>query len=577
MFKKSVLIILSALMLSSLYGCAKDGTDIKEPSNGSLDSEIHFETITDPSPYSAISPILTKLGTDGIKYKLEVDDSPVTSDYFIHEVATEYILTVGDEDIFILDFGSEKYAEEHALCYSEDASGYGNVIIDYIAPVHFWRDGSAIIEYASERGELLPMLNELYGEEFAGMGNYGYRPEFTDVLTNALEDSELYPTYSFITETDDYTSVSARLSAYEYLTVYKYDSLERLLLHNSSPIEAPVLDMPNLWSDTENLLIIEYFGNDEKIISVLDRSFSINAKAVPVHSINYIQTNWQEEKSDAVTVINSRDELEAYKQENYEVYGFAMLPSCPVGEDMTEWDFLDDTYTDEWFVGNSLIIARFCEAGDGVSYSIKTLTRSLDTLTLNLTRTAPDGYDWIVTTHFIFAGVSKSDIHGCRLNTSTSPAEEDIVLAEYNPTEIRTDTYCDTPDSTVIITSFDELKSYYEDNKEIYDLEHRGTVYSDTTIGFADILDTYNEEWFRDRVLIMTVKNEPSGSITHGIFNVTKSPKSGDIAVKIYRAVPNQGTDDMACWHILVGIPRDSYRETDNISSSFVNIDPPTE
>lgn len=577
MFKKSVSIVLAALMLSSLYGCVKDDTDTKTPSSGSLDNEIHFEAVTDPTPYDTISPILTKLGTDGIEYNLQVDEAPSTSDYFIHEVTTEYTLTVGDEQIYILDFGSEEYAQEHAECYSEDASGYGYVIIDYIAPVHFWRDGSVIIEYASERGDLLPLLNELYGEEFAGAGNYGYRPEFTDKLSEVLEESEIYPTYSFITETDTYISVTAWITTYDYLTLYKYNDSKDFSAHSSSPIEAPVLDLPSLWSDPSSLVVIEYFGMNEDVISALDNNFSINAKAIAVNNINFVETNIQAKSADFVTVISSLDELEAYRQENCDTYGFMLDPTCPVGEDMTKWDFVRDTYTENWFEYNSLIIVRSCEACSSVTYDIEMLTRSLDTLTLNLTRTASDGNDWILTTHFIFIGASKSDTNGCDITLNISPTRENIRLTEYDPTPIRTDAYEELEDSIVVITSFAELEQYYEDNKELYDLEHRETVYSDTTIGFVDIFDTYTQEWFQDRVLIMVIKNEPSGSISHGIFNITKSPKSGEICVTIGRAVPNMCTDDLACWHILVGIPRESYQETNSVNAAFVNIDPPTE
>lgn len=586
--KKKLLALLLVLSLAiGLCACSEKKVDADvedgniqtgQPSEeGNIISQPETDdTFMDSAP-QPVAALVSALSDQGYTFTTDV-----FSDYsgieYIHPVECYYLIDFGDgESVYLLDFGTAEKAAEHAACYSPDASGYNNLIIDYIAPVHFWQDENIIVEYASQRGELLPLLDELYGEEFAGAGNYGYRPEFTDRLSEVLEGSGIYPTYSFITETDAYISVTAQITTYDYLTVYKYNNSKDFSAHRSSPIEAPVLDLPTLWSDPSSLVIIEYFGMNEDVINALDSNFSINAKTISVNSINYVQTNIQAENADFVTVISSLDELEAYRQENCDTYGFMLYPTCPVGEDMTKWDFVQDTYTETWFEYNSLIIVRSCEACSSVTYEIEMLTRSLDTLTLNLTRTSSDGNDQILTTHFIFAGVSKSDINGCDITLNISPVEEDIRLTEYDPTAIRTDAYEELADTAVVITSFAELEQYYEDNKELYDLEHRETVYFDTTIGFIDIFDTYNEEWFIDRVLIMVIKNEPSGSISHGIFDVTKSAKSGEICVTIGRAVPNMCTDDLACWHILVGIPRENYHETDNISATFVNIDPPTE
>ena len=54
---------------------------------------------------------------------------------------------------------------------------------------------------------------------------------------------------------------------------------------------------------------------------------------------------------------------------------------------------------------------------------------------------------------------------------------------------IRTNGYHESIDYPVVrvIRSAEELKSYYESNKELYDLERRDKVYADMTIGFLDV------------------------------------------------------------------------------------------
>ena len=58
---------------------------------------------------------------------------------------------------------------------------------------------------------------------------------------------------------------------------------------------------------------------------------------------------------------------------------------------------------------------------------------------------------------------------------------------------IRTNGYHESIDYPVVrvIRSAEELKSYYESNKELYDLERRDKVYADMTIGFLDACDKY--------------------------------------------------------------------------------------
>ena len=121
---------------------------------------------------------------------------------------------------------------------------------------------------------------------------------------------------------------------------------------------------------------------------------------------------------------------------------------------------------------------------------------------------------------------------------------------------IRTNGYHESIDYPVVrvIRSAEELKSYYDSNKELYDLERRDKVYADTTIGFLDACDKYNESYFKKQVLVLILLEEGSGSIRHEVKGVEsiQTEQEQEVLVKITTKIPEIGTDDMAEWHIFV-------------------------
>lgn len=102
-----------------------------------------------------------------------------------------------------------------------------------------------------------------------------------------------------------------------------------------------------------------------------------------------------------------------------------------------------------------------------------------------------------------------------------------------------------------IIRSVDELNIYYKENKDTYDLEHREEIYSDSTAGFLDVCDKYDEAYFDDQILVMVVLEEGSGDIRHNVEHV-KMGSDGKLYISIRKIVPEFGTDDMAEWHVLI-------------------------
>ena len=118
---------------------------------------------------------------------------------------------------------------------------------------------------------------------------------------------------------------------------------------------------------------------------------------------------------------------------------------------------------------------------------------------------------------------------------------------------IRTDGYdkdAKYPD-VKIIRSVGELHEYYSANKDKYNLERKDEVYSDTTIGFLDACDKYDEKYFENQILVMVLLEEGSGSVRHNVESV-KVAQDDKLYISICAIVPEVGTCDMAEWHILI-------------------------
>ena len=121
-----------------------------------------------------------------------------------------------------------------------------------------------------------------------------------------------------------------------------------------------------------------------------------------------------------------------------------------------------------------------------------------------------------------------------------------------------------------IIDSLQELKDYYNTWHEVFDLERKEKVYSDTTIGFLDACDQYDEAFFEKNYLIFVLLEEGSGSIGHEVRSVEQTEYQ-KISISIDRNVPEVGTADMAEWHIILELSRDVLIE--NSIDTYLYVD----
>lgn len=142
-------------------------------------------------------------------------------------------------------------------------------------------------------------------------------------------------------------------------------------------------------------------------------------------------------------------------------------------------------------------------------------------------------------------------------NDTTVPEPESYAFeAQY----IRTDGYSESRSYPyhVVINSKEELDAYYEANKNQFDLENREDIYIDTTIGFLEACEKYNDSYFEQHNLVLIVLEEGSGSIRHKITDVRPHRDENGASlgwdITINRIVPEAGTDDMAQWHLFLEV-----------------------
>lgn len=131
--------------------------------------------------------------------------------------------------------------------------------------------------------------------------------------------------------------------------------------------------------------------------------------------------------------------------------------------------------------------------------------------------------------------------------------ESEAVDITFNATYSRTDGYIPKktyPYVTVINTRADLEK---------YTAEHEGqyNFYETTSsAGFYDIVTSYDTEFFTNYSLIMIMLEESSGSITHEVESITCEDGASVITIKRY--IKEVMTDDLAEWHVIVELPKDS-------------------
>ena len=135
------------------------------------------------------------------------------------------------------------------------------------------------------------------------------------------------------------------------------------------------------------------------------------------------------------------------------------------------------------------------------------------------------------------------------------PSVENITFSAYY---VRTDGHIENTKypKTTIISSVKELEEYYNANCNSYSLgyDYHADVHSSRRIEFLDICKKYDEEYFKEKVLILVLLEEGSGSISHKVerMELITEDNIKKVVININRLIPEAGTDDMAYWHVFI-------------------------
>lgn len=93
-----------------------------------------------------------------------------------------------------------------------------------------------------------------------------------------------------------------------------------------------------------------------------------------------------------------------------------------------------------------------------------------------------------------------------------------------------------------VLRSREELEDYCRAQRDIFDLES----------GFLDACKGYDSSYFAQNDLILICVEENSGSVTHQVTDVCE--ENGGWVITVVRHEPEEKTDDLAQWHILVEV-----------------------
>lgn len=139
----------------------------------------------------------------------------------------------------------------------------------------------------------------------------------------------------------------------------------------------------------------------------------------------------------------------------------------------------------------------------------------------------------------------------------------------------RNSEYPDFP-YTVIIETSDELKKYITENEENFDFSRKDKIYADTTIGFLDAVDKYDDDFFKENSLVIAVTSQPSGSIRYwGAKLAASSGKRLCDTLILTEYHPHEGTDDCASWHIIVEAKKGTYTDEIKLQINKVEAEMP--
>lgn len=91
--------------------------------------------------------------------------STVSQPFFIPE---GQLIEVNDQNVQVFEFSRPAEADSISKTISADGSIVGNTQIDWVSTVHFYKAGKLIVIYVGNNSELISLLEDILGPQFAG-------------------------------------------------------------------------------------------------------------------------------------------------------------------------------------------------------------------------------------------------------------------------------------------------------------------------------------------------------------------------------------------------------------------------
>lgn len=385
-----------------------DGTDAaqtQQPSDTSPQDGTDSQSGTDSQGsvqaqgLTAFDMISQRMTESGRTYEA-AEEVPAEDEY--GKVSSRAISLEGDDLIVITEFETASDAQDYSGYFDETGSVFtdgSNVkVIDYVAPVHLWQHDNYIIEYCSETGEDLQLLNGIFGEEFAGAGSDYYYPTYATQVFAAVDNVGM-----------SYTCARAANTAQTYM--YEPDSICCVSVSNGETIwlsyyadEARAIDHVSRFSPdgksysgiggNENTtmelgreypfeiyrsggLVVEYETKTGELSGAL--ATFMGKKAVPYEAAGPVELEYN------AVAVRTDSSVEGMSYPQYDIIRSHSELDAYTGTDGVYYDlganaaWLDavDAHDAEWFKKNDLILITANTVGEQVP-AVMSVTKNTD-------------------------------------------------------------------------------------------------------------------------------------------------------------------------------------------------------
>lgn len=280
-------------------------------------------------------------------------------------------------------------------------------------------------------------------------------------------------------------------------------------------------------------------------------------------------------------IICSAEELKGFCEQWDEFYDLDRGTMYPY---MAGFRETIEAYDAMFWEGHDVIILGSTLCSGSIRHNVRAIKKDEETddWVVEVERLIPEEMNAMIQTWFIVIEVPKGRIKNEEQLTvqwyevglaeeSEKPKEIEVPL---NAQYIRTGElaeYEGEPKRTFrVVRSASELDAYYEEFKEVYYLGHNETVYLDTTIGFLDACDRFDEAFWAEYDLVLATKVEGSGSIRHEVVNMVSTDGGSEWVINVRVISPGIQTCDMAFWYFLIEVPKGMIEETDTVTLEAV-------